>query len=85
MHEKVLDIFWLKVNREDPGGCWNYLGYKDKDGYGIFTISKPDGTRTNIRAHRLVWEMHYDLNVPEGMYILHMCDNPSCVNPMHLY
>lgn len=68
--------FWGKVVKTDS--CWEWMGAGDGHGYGQVRI---DG-RT-WRAHRFVWTL---LNgpIPDGMVVLHSCDNPPCVNPDHL-
>jgi hypothetical protein len=60
------------------GYCWDWLGAK-VGGYGVLTVKgKP------TKAHRLSWESFYGV-IPEGMYVLHKCDNPACANPDHLF
>lgn len=65
------------VNKKDDG-CWFWNGYKDKDGYGIFTL-----LRKRRKAHRVSW---YAVNgmIKDGYVIHHKCKNRSCVNPSHL-
>lgn len=74
----LVERFWVKV-QIDPNGCWFWLANKDEDGYGIF---KRDGR--NNRASAVAYEFAYG-GVPEGMWTLHRCDNPSCVRPSHLF
>lgn len=65
------------VQRSD--GCWLWLGTVTKGGYGRFN------TRSfSMAAHRVAWEMEHDQSVPEGLDVMHSCDNPPCVNPAHL-
>jgi hypothetical protein len=66
--------------------CIEWQGYRDRDGYGITSMGHIyDGTLKNgVRAHRKSWiETHGP--IPEGLHVLHKCDNPSCVNVEHLF
>lgn len=69
--------FWSKVERSP--GCWEWRGTKNPHGYGIF-----ENNRKRVQAHRFSWEIANGRPIPEGLVILHACDNPPCVNPAHL-
>jgi predicted XRE-type DNA-binding protein len=60
--------------------CWIWIGYKNELGYGRITI----GHGKQVKAHRFIYEQTYG-KIPDGMNALHKCDNPSCVNPRHIY
>lgn len=70
--------------RETPSGCLEFHGHRHS-GYGQFGVgSRDDGTRRLVYAHRYAWELA-GREVPEGMLVLHKCDNPSCCNVDHLF
>lgn len=81
LHEYSLlgpqDVFESRF--EKTTGCWAWQGTRNKYGYGIFLMpgEKP------ARAHRYSYEFYVG-PIPEGMVIMHTCDNPPCVNPAHL-
>ena len=59
-------------------GCWTRKAWRDKDGYSKYSFqSKP------IPAHRFSWMLHYG-SIPDGLVVMHNCDNPGCVRPDHL-
>lgn len=76
--------FWDKVDTSSPCGCWMWRGTKSSSGYGAFRIgSRTDGTRRRVSAHRHAYELKNG-PIPHGLYVLHSCDEPFCVNPAHL-
>lgn len=75
-----------KAIPEPNSGCWLWTASNDGSwGYGVVTVgSRTDGTRRHEKAHRLSYELHYGA-IPAGMRVLHKCDVPACINPLHLF
>jgi len=66
--------------------CWNWTGAKKKFGYGYLMIgSRIDNTRKTVSAHRYAYTIFNQIDIPKNAWVLHTCDNPSCINPNHLY
>lgn len=80
------DAFWQRVDKQGPepshvaglGPCWLWTGAKDGKGYGQVR------RRPKLwQAHRLAYTLTHG-DIPEGLVVMHRCDNPTCVNPEHL-
>lgn len=71
--------FWRHVNKDNDGGCWLWTG--GAKGQGNYGCAWWNGRQW--LAHRLAYTLLCG-SIPTGLYVLHVCDVPRCVNPDHL-
>jgi hypothetical protein len=75
-HRTIKERFFEKVYKTSD--CWIWTGALTKSGYGHMVVNGKV-----IDSHRISYELFHG-KIPDGMLIMHSCDNKKCVNPDHL-
>lgn len=75
--------FWQHADKPAEG-CWPWKRNRYQDGYGQFSAISKDKKKRTWRAHRVAYAL-FNGEIPDGLCVLHSCDNPLCIRPDHLH
>lgn len=86
--QDTIDRFMAKIVKGGDDDCWQWLGCKCKDGYGIFSIPievmRYNKKTYPYKANRIAYFIQHRVD-PKEKIVCHTCDNPYCCNPNHLF
>lgn len=79
-----LKSFWDKVGIKGLDDCWEWTAARSLRGRPIYSPRLCKSLGISYLSYRVAWELTRG-PIPEGLSVLHRCDNPLCCNPTHLF
>ena len=79
-----VEAFFKRVEKHGENDCWPWAGYQKRGPKNPMPYGVLGWKGKQSRAHRVAFELANG-EIPEGMMVLHTCDNTLCCNPAHLY
>jgi hypothetical protein len=78
---KILASNVVEIN--NATGCYELKKYLNSRGYGTINIYGGEQIKS-LKIHRVILEFFSDSKIPDGLVVMHECDNTKCINIKHL-